>query len=108
MKSLKHQFADWVSKQDPEAAYNYSSIFDCALCQFLQAKGYPVRTVGGVRWTDTSGNSHRIPKVVAETLFNGGEGHTFGALAERLSALGEPVGRSQPLPAARPRGSQYA
>lgn len=86
-------FEEFCRSKPAGKRYCYGDICGCALFQFLSANGYPVKSVGGTHWSDTTGKMHPIPGELLPT--GGGDGaltaqpNTFSALASRLAALRE-------------------
>ena len=76
-------FLEWARAKDPEEAYYYGDIHDCAIAQFLKETGR-VRLfkpcVGARNW----GFFHSIPK---EADYAAWQGHTFGGVAKILERL---------------------
>ena len=91
MKSFDQQVADWARTKPADGAYDYHQPCGCALYQFLTDFGYPVQSVSGFHWTDTSGKIHWLNEKrhlehtkASRAVFD--RPWTFGALADRLSS----------------------
>lgn len=83
--SLTEQFKAWLRTKPADEQYPYRAIYGCAVFQFLQDNGFPVRIAGGGGlWCDLDGQWHQIPGVSWGALAN--TPHTFGALLARLEA----------------------
>lgn len=81
------QVAQWAASKPADERYDYNSNDNCALCQFLKEQGYTdIPLVGATRWTlhDAESGWNDIDDRLADALRF--EPHTFGALADRLSA----------------------
>lgn len=59
-------FAQWAESQT--GTYNYMDQTNCAICQYLQAMGLPLKHAEGFNWEDTQGNRHAIPKTWVRAL----------------------------------------
>ena len=99
MKSLFHQFVDWVGKQDREATFNPMDIRACVGFQFLSEAGFPVKSVGVESWADTGGVFHPFPceimKAIGWAIISARfqpSRVTFGALADHLALNAERAG----------------
>lgn len=77
----QRQFLEWAETQPPEREYAYMDGKNCALSQFLRARGADLDWVGGVYWHDNAEAEHRIPAILANSLV---VGQTFGGLAETM------------------------
>ena len=90
MQSLAKQFEAFCRSKPADEEYDYGDVRGCAIFQFLEAAGYPLRSVGDYYWRDTGGTEHALPSLMRSKLA-GGPGlvsafpWTFGALADRLS-----------------------
>lgn len=77
MKSLTHQFADWVRTKPRDEAYDFYSPSACAFAQFAAVHGIPFG-IGGYE---------RLPERLRDIL--AGPDDNFGALSDRLAKLVE-------------------
>lgn len=75
MKSISHQFADWVRTQDPDERYSFTDPTSCAFHQFAVANGIP----------DAVRHSWALPEPLLQPLVRSG---TFGDLAVNLAKAG--------------------
>lgn len=89
MQSIEHQALAFFRSKPADKEYIYTDFSGCAIFQFLEDGGYPVRSVLSGNWTDNAGRTHELPHVLRGML-DGGPGlvsanpTTFGALADRL------------------------
>jgi hypothetical protein len=88
MQSFDQMLLAWARKQPADAEYDYGSIHNCALCQFLKDTGIcSTPRAGGSYWTDTSlpfdsRVEHRLSSTVLSALI----GSTFGELTDAMLA----------------------
>ena len=91
MKSLYHQFGDWVRSQPEDLTYDYFDSQGCAMATFLHEVGIQFDEVRGTYWR-SKGKFNHFPDALLAAPGRPGVilaiPHTYGALAERLSHVG--------------------
>lgn len=89
-KSLKHQFTDWVRKQDPEREYDENDGCGCALWQFAVSIGSDIDVAGYYDWDTHTGLTISLadtPETRSAMIWAiRTKPNTFGALLTRLEA----------------------
>jgi hypothetical protein len=86
-------FATYARGRVPSEPYDYSSIDNCACCQFLRdRRGIDQPRVGGDSWGQIGNPSQEpLPEALADALVKRergpNDGRTWGRLADRLEAL---------------------